>query len=213
MCDLQLVQGAKQGDRQSLDLLYKKFLPLIRKYANLSKDEDFAQEAYFTLIKAVDYVDFEKIPESYRDERWGFYGTMNQYLLNQVRSSINQSAKKQRNELSNPLLLSGELGLSGDAGRPGQTTRLGIHSEFPQEVLTQYSPERMVFSTDIEEKYMSFKRSLTNLESELLELRQQKKTLSEISKRWKMPLGKVKTMLINLKRRASHYFDVVYQYS
>jgi DNA-directed RNA polymerase specialized sigma24 family protein len=209
MNDLELVRGAKQRDQKAIELLYKKFTPLIWKHARRSGDEDFLQDAYFTMLKAVDYVDFDKIPVQFLDGRWGFIRTFEQYLMNQVRSSIKKSIKKQNNEFSSYHSVANELGLPVDSDAPSNRPQ----HDMDDNILFQYSPERMVFSTPVEDKYTSFKKSLTNLEKELLAFRQEGKTLSEIATNWKMPLGKVKNMLVNLKRRASHYFEVVYQYS
>lgn len=106
MNDYDLIAQVKQKDAEASEILFLRYKPFIYKhYLWLQKEitnvpldaEDFFAEAYFSYLKAVEYVDLSKI---YDPENWKFLGVFG-YFLSILRGNVRKDTiRKARKEHS-----------------------------------------------------------------------------------------------------------------
>jgi len=102
MLEYDVVMKCKEGHKPSLQALYFKYIPFINKhYYKMQKQfyfkipmerEDFEVEGYAALVKAIEYVDPDKITDK---EKWLFIGVFG-YYLNMLRKSCVMSYMHQQ---------------------------------------------------------------------------------------------------------------------
>jgi len=99
--DYDLVKLCKKKNPKALETLYVRYLPFINKKYNkfrktftntLVESGDFKSDCYIALCKAVDYVNFDKIP---RPETWKFLGAFMYYVDGHVWETIRQFNRKE----------------------------------------------------------------------------------------------------------------------
>lgn len=105
MTDGELVLAIKRGE-ESPTVLYKRYLPMIDKHARkasmyipVDKQEfilDYEQEAYFVILKAINYVDEKYI---FGDE-WKFSLVFSLYLKNMDRGFFQKEQRKRKHNFS-----------------------------------------------------------------------------------------------------------------
>lgn len=112
--DYDLVKLCKDNDRKALETLYTRYLPFInKKYSKFKRTftssglerADFQSDCYFALVKAVAYVNFDKIP---RPLTWKFLGALMYYIDSYMWETVRQFNRKEVQDI--PLYVSNSEG-------------------------------------------------------------------------------------------------------
>ncbi len=106
LSDFELVKLCKNNNRKALETLYVRYLPFInKKYTKFKRTfvssglerSDFQNDCYFALTKAVNYVNFDKIP---RPETWKFLGALMYYIDSYMWETVRQFNRKEVQDTS-----------------------------------------------------------------------------------------------------------------
>lgn len=86
--------------KQNLEILYKRYFPMINKYSSrLFSDEgtkqDYKQEAYLVMLEAIKSTNLDII--TYNSDKWLFVGRLGFYLKNLKKKYIKKSIKNLKN--------------------------------------------------------------------------------------------------------------------
>jgi hypothetical protein len=196
MNDAELVKLCKKKDREALNELYVRYLPFInKKYfkfkksfsTNLMEKEDFQNDCYFALLKAIDYVNFAKIP---RPETWKFLGAFMYFIDGHIWETVRQYNRKDVQNI--PLYITAE---GGD-----------------EVVITDLIPDISSYNDGLESCYEknvleTFYKSLDSFEMQVLKQRSQvrekgkPKQLSEIAKELGTNFNKIQETCKSLENK------------
>jgi RNA polymerase sigma factor (sigma-70 family) len=207
--DLQLIFATNAGDKDAASQLFMKFMPLVQNLAQScsGSEDDFIQDAFFSMLSAASKVDVSRIKDP---STYGFFQMYKSYLMNQsakTRTAFNREAKKVTGA-SNAYLDENLHGTGSD-----EDSNFGTNGLLEDHATSRYNPENAFFQTQTPDKYVKFMKSCSVEEKTILKLRREGKTLKEIGQIIGLSTSKVQDKVVNLKRRASHVFEVFYQYA
>jgi len=200
--DRQLLEQLKLYKKQKdYEILYKRYLPMINKYAyKISSScgitfhqikEEFQQDAFISLVEAVDYVDLEKI----EDDNWKFQNIF-YYFLKSLQLGFYKDIHRDpisldhyQEKLENPEDIENES-YSGKVFK-SLFNVLGVSSNHYNE---------------FNECRDQFLKTLTSRQQQIIKYRQLGMTISEIGKELNISFGTVHRDIYLAKKEAVEIF-------
>jgi hypothetical protein len=187
--------------------LYRRYVPLINKHAGMlfksqPKDrtyyEDFLQDAYFAVVKAIDLVKWEKV-----NTGWKFVRVL-WPQLHKLRTAYQKKFQDLNKEVSTVVAMQ-PVELSGDEFSPHIPEHINAYKHLEVD-FEYYRPYTDRFQDEREQ----FFNTLTHEEQVLLRYRQRGYTLDAAAKKMGRSYSYAQRTLVQCKARAAQIFDVQY---
>lgn len=185
--DYELMMGAKANDSEMMNELYHRYIPLIFKHSRRLKmrdsdqKSDYAQDAFLRCLKAVEYVNIDKIRDI---ETWCFHMVFDWFLQN--------LDKRYRKVLYHT---GAELSMSI------------FDNDNGEEFMTDYEhtlgfEDNSITEFEREESKNEFMNSLSPIRRKILLERQNGVTIAAIAKELNVSYGTVHGHIFNMKKLA-----------
>lgn len=174
--DYELMISAKAKNSRDVSELYHRYIPLIYKHARSVKmrdsdqKSDYAQDAFLRYLKAVEYVDIEKIRDI---KTWKFYQVFDWFLQN--------LDKKYRKVLYH---IGAELSYSHDEDIEDDSKGFTLHASLGHIDHSITECERVISKRD-------FLKKLTPFQKNILNMRRNNKTIATIAKELGVSYGTI----------------------
>ncbi|MCS7243789.1 MAG: sigma-70 family RNA polymerase sigma factor [Candidatus Calescibacterium sp.] len=202
LTDEELVELSKAGNKEAIKVLiqrYSKFLfsKVIPFYIPGGEREDIIQEAYIGFLKAVE--DFDKTKGS-------FFNFVNLCVQRQITTAIKSSNRNKARILRNPISLESNL-FDEDSGEKSLYDYISpsriIQGSY-QETSIEDTIIDFIEKNRIKESLLS---NLTHREKEILKLRAQGLTYSEIGKKINVSPKSVDNAIQRIKKKIKNLMD------
>lgn len=212
MTEYEVVLKAKDGDSEAVSILWEKYFPMVQKYKfkiiRLGKNEhdaeDFEQEAYLSFLDGIDKVDVSKIKPNFQ------FGQMMSWSLQALRNSFVRKASKELKNVHHKNSFDEwfEEAPSSDSESlrvPSNLVRVSGTSIF-----YRYRVDHEELHFDLEAKKEEYFSRLSAHQKKILILRQEGKTIDEISSVIGKSYSYVRTNIVKAKKIANAFFEVNY---
>jgi len=174
--DYELMMGAKVKDVKDVSELYHRYIPLVYKHARSVKmrdseqQSDYAQDAFLRYLKAIEYVNVEKIRDI---TTWSFHMVFDWFLQN--------LDKKYRKVLYH---IGAELSYSHDEDIEEDSRGFVLHAALGHIDHSITECERVISKRE-------FLKKLTPFQKNILNMRRNDKTIATIAKELGVSYGTI----------------------
>jgi RNA polymerase sigma factor (sigma-70 family) len=213
ICDFDLVKKIQEEKKhEDYLILFERYFPLIKSFifkfcrrfpSNSETKYDYKQDAFLSMVKAIDSVKFDKITKE--REKWQFKGTFFNYLKNQDKDyrkkcfrNINNSSDFLEEDLS-PV----QLGICFKIDK--EEHKVETKKYFYKIINKDNNLENSLTYFCLNE---SIKEIATDRQKRIIGLRMEGQTFKEVSKILGIPFTTVMYQMRNLGKKLSETFDL-----